>query len=74
MPVGPDPLRTRWRGRWQREVEDRDRLPAYPADADGGDSAIHEVNTFHGHLYTQDGQPGSQDRPGSVAPGVMRSS
>jgi hypothetical protein len=26
----------------------------YPADADGGDSAIREVNTFHGHLDTQD--------------------
>lgn len=50
-----NPLRARWPRRWQREVNDRDRLAIPPPGADGNDAVvIPEVDTVDGDAGPED--------------------
>lgn len=49
-----DPLGARWRGRRERQVEDRNLLPASPASADRHDFVgVGEIDAFDGDTHAQ---------------------
>jgi len=55
MAVRFDPLGARWRGRRERQIEDRHPLSARPAPADRHDFVSGgEIDAFDGHWHTED--------------------